>query len=78
MRLTRTALPKKGQGSTFCTNLNCSMPSHANKQKLNVKNGDVFIAASTDCAFAKAYVNASEIESSLLNHWFSQKQTEEE
>ena len=54
------------------------MPSHVNKPKFEVKEGDVFIAASNDSAFAKAYINASQVEVSLLNHWFNMRQTESE
>ena len=67
---------KKGQGSTFCTNKHCSMPSHSNKTKFEAEKGDIFIAANADCAFSKVYINTSQLDPNLLESWIVDKKTE--
>ena len=69
---------KKGQGSTFCTNKHCSMPSHSNKKKFEAEKGDIFIAANADCAFSKVYINTSQLDPNLLESWIVDKKTEDQ
>lgn len=65
----------KGQGSTFCLNVNCKVPSHKNQEKQDVEKGDIFIEKSPDAAWSRWCFNSSKLDSTLLAKWLSETNT---